>query len=206
VYIYQKKADVKTAIFFSFPSFVVVFLVRKFLIPYIPDKLINVYSFTLTKQTFTLIIFALLVLVSSTSMVRSKKEKQSMVGLSRKLDYKIIFLEGVLVGFLTGLAGIGGGFLIVPILVNFMQLPIQLAVGTSLVIISINSVFGFMGDIGGLNIDWYFLGVYTAFNIVGVVIGLALLPYIAEKYNLKKWFGYFLMVLGIGILAKELFF
>ena len=102
--------------------------------------------------------------------------------------------------------GVGGGFLIIPVLINFIKLPIQMAVGTSLLIISINSIFGFLGDLEVQVIEWTFLLNFLFFNLIGVFIGLFLATKIQNKDFLKKAFGYFLIIIGLFILVKELFF
>ncbi len=77
------------------------------------------------------------------------------------------------------------------------------AVGTSLFIIAINSLIGFLGDLGNIDIDWVFLLIFTALSIVGIFIGIYFSKFIDGK-KLKKAFGWFVLVMGIYIMWKEL--
>jgi len=104
----------------------------------------------------------------------------------------------------TGLVGAGGGFLIVPALVLLVGMPIKKAIGTSLVIIAIKSLIGFVGDIGaGQDIDWVLLSTFTVFSIIGMFIGITLGKFFKAE-QLKKGFGWFVLVMAIFIIGKEL--
>jgi uncharacterized membrane protein YfcA len=108
------------------------------------------------------------------------------------------------VGILIGLIGAGGGFLIIPALVKLAKLPMKKAIGTSLLIITINSLFGFIGDVQNIVIDWKFLLSFTGFSIIGIFIGLKIQHLIDEKL-LKKIFGFFVLIMSFLILYEELF-
>lgn len=152
-----------------------------------------------------LVVFSLLIILASTSMIKTKSgNKDNTEALKRKLNYKMVFFEGMVVGIMTGFVGVGGGFLIIPVLVNFIKLPIQMAVGTSLLIIAINSVFGFLGDLGVQTMDWQFLIQFLGLNLFGVLMGLFISSKIENKETLKKAFGYFLIFIGMFILIKEI--
>lgn len=122
-----------------------------------------------------------------------------------KIEYNfpLIALEGVLVGLLTGIVGAGGGFLIIPALVLLGKLPMKKAVATSLLIIGVKSLIGFVGDIENLEIEWGFLLLFTSLSIVGIYIGIQLSNYVKGQ-SLKKYFGWFVLVMAIVILYKEL--
>jgi uncharacterized membrane protein YfcA len=107
------------------------------------------------------------------------------------------------VGVLIGLIGAGGGFLIIPALLNFAELPMKKAIGTSLLIIAINSLIGFIGDVQNTIIDWTFLLIFTTISVAGIFIGLYIQKFINEKM-LKKLFGVFVLIMAIFILYKEL--
>jgi len=121
--------------------------------------------------------------------------------------YKIA-LDGLLVGAITGLVGVGGGFLIIPALVILGGLSMRLAVGTSLVIIAIKSLAGFVGYLPvlealQLNLDWQIIWMFSAIGIVGGWLGHK----ISAKVNqeaLKKGFAVFLVLMGLFILYKNL--
>ena len=106
-------------------------------------------------------------------------------------------------GILTGLVGAGGGFLIIPALVLFANLPMKRAVATSLIIIAVKSLIGFLGDIGNIDINWIFLLSFTTLSIFGIIIGIWLNNFIDGK-KLKKAFGYFILLMAIFIIIKEL--
>ena len=116
----------------------------------------------------------------------------------------MIFLEGTVVGVLTGLVGAGGGFLIIPALVLLAKMPMKLAVGTSLFIIAAKSLIGFLGDLKGTQaIDWHLLFYFTLASIIGIFIGIFLSKKI-DGNKLKTGFGWFVLLMGIYIILKEL--
>lgn len=193
----------KTALFFSFPSFVMVFLTRKYLMPIIPETIISIGNFNLEKNHFIMILFALLMLIASISMIKGRKEINDIESVTKKINYGFIFLEGLAVGTLTGFVGVGGGFLIIPVLINFIKLPMKLAVGTSLMIISINSLIGFLGDLGHLQIEYAFLVKFLGLASLGVVIGTNLSKKIKNE-QLRPAFGWFVLVVSFTILIKEI--
>jgi len=116
-----------------------------------------------------------------------------------------LLIPGLLIGLVTGLLGAGGGFLIIPALVLFIKLPMKMAIGTSLLIIAINSLFGFVFSIGHFKLDWTLLFSFTVLAVAGVFTG----SHIAKRMDgnvLKKWFGWFVLVISLYILVKEIFF
>jgi uncharacterized membrane protein YfcA len=144
-------------------------------------------------------------LLASFSMIRKPKQKKETEG-EPKYNFALIFIEGLLVGGVTGLVGAGGGFLIIPALVLLAGLPMKQAVGTSLLIIALKSLIGFTGDLGsGLEIDYAFMLIFSVFAMVGIIVGSYLTKYIPNE-KLKPAFGWFVMVMGVYILTKELFF
>ena len=202
---YMKKGLVnyKTALVFAIPSFIAVFLTRKFLVPALPDPLFTVGEAIITKNIGIMVFFALIMLAASYSMITAKKcvdcdEDEPVV-----FNFPMIALEGSVVGVITGIVGAGGGFLIIPALVLLAKLPMKLAVGTSLLIIAAKSLIGFLGDLSTQTIDWQLLLIFTSLSIVGIFIGSALSKKINEKV-LKTGFGWFVLVMGIYIITKEL--
>ena len=107
------------------------------------------------------------------------------------------------IGLITGLLGAGGGFLIIPALVLFVKLPMKTAIGTSLVIIAINSIFGFLFSLKQTPLDWKILLLFTALAIIGIYAGSLFAEKIPGK-TLKKWFGWFVVIMGVYIIVKEL--
>jgi uncharacterized membrane protein YfcA len=118
-------------------------------------------------------------------------------------NYPLMF-QGAIVGILTGLVGVGGGFLIVPALVMFSKLSMKMAVGTSLLIIAVNSLVGFTGDvwIQGSLMDWRFLGLLTLLAVIGILIGGQLAKKLETKI-LRKAFAWFVLLMGAFICYNE---
>lgn len=202
---YMKKqlVDYKTALVFAIPSFIAVFLTRKFLVPALPDPLIELGGTEITKNIGIMVFFALIMLAASYSMIKGNGKAKSEEESEVKFNIPLISLEGLVVGLITGLVGAGGGFLIIPALVLLAKLPMKMAVGTSLLIIAAKSLIGFLGDVSNQTIDWKMLLIFTGLSIVGIFIGSSLSKKINEK-ALKKGFGWFVLVMGIYIITKEL--
>ena len=194
--------DFKTAIIFSIPAFIAVYLTRAFLIPAIPDELFTIGAFIITKNLAIMLFFALIMLVASVSMIRNTR-KETDEDAVVTYNYPLIIIEGLVIGVITGIVGAGGGFLIIPALVLLAKLPMKKAVATSLFIIAIKSLIGFLGDVQNLEIDWTFLLSFTAVSVVGIFIGIWLNKFIDGK-KLKKAFGWFVLVMGLYIIYKEL--
>jgi uncharacterized protein len=193
----------KAAIIFAIPSFITVFLTRKYLVPAIPPSLFTIAGFEVTKNIGIMVFFALIMLAAAYSMIKSQANKNPHENTQLHFNYPMIALEGAIVGVLTGVVGAGGGFLIIPALVLLARLPMKMAVGTSLLIIAAKSLIGFLGDVSNLTIDWAFLLPFTSLSILGIFIGSYLSKFI-EGEKLKKSFGWFVLVMGIYIIAKEL--
>jgi len=195
--------NIKVAIVFAIPAFIAVYLTRRYLVPAIPEEIFTLGDFVMTKDLSIMLFFAIIMLLASLSMIRGRKAKDE--GEKEvKLKIPLIILEGAVVGVLTGIVGAGGGFLIIPALVLFANLPMKRAVATSLLIIAAKSLLGFLGDVQNLDIDWTFLLTFTGISIVGIFIGIYLNNFIDGK-KLKKAFGWFVLVMGIYIITKELF-
>lgn len=202
---YMKKELVsyKTAVVFAVPSFIAVFLTRMYLVPAIPQKLISFDGFVLTKDIAVMVFFAIIMILASVSMIFDKKSGRNNRMEDLRFNYPLIALEGLLVGTLTGIVGAGGGFLIIPALVLLVRLPMKMAVGTSLLIVAVKSLIGFIGDIENQPIDWDFMLIFTLLSIIGIFIGSWLSKHIKGSH-LKRGFGYFVLVMGAFILIKEL--
>ena len=196
--------NLKTAIVFGIPSIIAVFSTRALIVPAIPDVVLTIGDFVVTKSILMMLLFAILMIAASYSMIKKDKRKVSEVVQEQKFNYPLILIEGAVVGVLTGLVGAGGGFLIIPALVILSKLPMKEAVGTSLVIIAAKSLIGFFGESSETVIDWQFLFIISAFAIVGIFIGAALSKKV-DGAKLKPAFGWFVLVMGIYIITKELF-
>ncbi|BAO74642.1 sulfite exporter TauE/SafE family protein [Winogradskyella sp. PG-2] len=201
----QNKIDFKTAIVFAIPSIITVFMVRSLVIPNLPEVIFSIGTFKLTNSLFIMLLFAFIMLLAGWSMIKSKVAQSD--DAIKKFDnshYFTIGTQAIGIGVLAGLVGAGGGFLIVPALVLLVKLPIKKAISTSLFIIAIQSLIGFLGDLKTLTIDWEFLLLFTTISILGIFIGLILSKKISAK-RLKIGFGYFTIIMAVYILFKELF-
>ncbi|HEY1037758.1 MAG TPA: sulfite exporter TauE/SafE family protein [Bacteroidia bacterium] len=207
---FLKKGDVslEAMLQFAIPSLLTVYSVRKFVIPKLPDVFFSIGDFAVSRHLVIMLVFATLMLFSALSMIRKGKNialKNLMWDEFYKMPFRFpaIVLLGVVVGFLSGFVGAGGGFLIIPVLVLFARVPMKKAIGTSLCIIAINSLIGFTGNIGSMQIDWKFLLIVSFMSIIGIIIGTYTGTFISGK-KLKPAFGYFTLVVGTFIVIKEL--
>jgi uncharacterized membrane protein YfcA len=198
----KRLIDFRTAIVFSIPAFIAVYISRKYLVPAIPEELFSIEEFILTKNIAIMVFFAIIMLIASVSMIRDAKETSESKPQKVSYNYPLIVIEGLVVGVLTGIVGAGGGFLIIPALVLFAKLPMKKAVATSLLIIAIKSLIGFIGDVETLQINWSFLLVFTLISVIGIFIGVWLNKFINGK-KLKKGFGWFVLIMGVYIIIME---
>lgn len=201
---YFKKGLVhlKTVLLFGIPSIISVFFTRAYILPAIPHNIFNAGNFTVTKSILLLLLFAVLMIFASYKMIKKCKDCKGDQKQVQHSNYRVSILQGTFVGFVTGLIGAGGGFLIIPALVNLLKLPMKTAVGTSLLIISINSITGFLFSLHNSIIDWKLLLMISTIAIIGILVG----SFISTKINgskLKPAFGWFVLVMGIYIIIKE---
>lgn len=202
----RKWVDFKAVTEFGIPSIFSIFVTRHYLLPAIPHELFTIGRETITRSMLLMVIFAILMLGASVSMIRNLQEDDYQAKAEKDTHNKAIplILLGLLIGVVTGLLGAGGGFLIIPTLVLFLKLPMKTAVGTSLLIIAINSLFGFLFSLKQFEYDWGLLISFTVLSVSGLFIG----GKIAEKIegnSLKKGFGWFVLVMGIYIIIHEIF-
>ncbi len=195
----NKLVDYKIALYFGISSVISVFIMRKFLLPMIPEIIFSIEGFTLTKDFLTMLVFSVLMIVSSISMIQNNR---TIKKAEKELASVKIILSGWIVGLLTGFVGVGGGFLIIPTLLYAAKLSIKNAIATSLIIIATNSIIGFFGS-NNLNlINWSFLIEFTSFSVLGIFFGMYLSKKISNK-KLKPIFGWFILLTGIYIIIKE---
>jgi len=193
--------DVVSALTLAAPGFLGVSISRRYIIPVLPESLFNIGSFSLSKDSFVLLCFSILMIVASYSMFFGRKDPNS-----NNIEYSVLFkvMIGFTIGMVTGFVGAGGGFIIVPVLTNLLALPMKRAVGTSLLVISINSIFGFLGGAYGAfsEVDFSLLFLLSAIGSLGILIGIYFNKFVPAK-TLKKGFGVFVFVLGIWIILKQ---
>ncbi len=153
------------------------------------------------KPSFFLLVFAVFMLAAAFAMTRKKKVEEDNTTNANSL---MITIAGLFEGLLTGLVGAGGGFLIIPALVLLGKVEMKKAIGSSLLIIAVKSLMGFTGDLhNNVNIEWKLLIPFTLIAIGGIITGSRLSRRISNE-KLKPLFGYFILIMGLIILAKEL--
>lgn len=152
-----------------------------------------------------LIGFAVLMIAAALAMLRGRRDdadsgpaEQSVA----RLPVAKIVAQGAAVGVISGLVGAGGGFLLVPALALLGGLPMPAAIGTSLVVISLQSFAGLAGHLAGASIDWRLAALVTAAAVVGAVIGSVLSGHVAPAV-LRKAFGWFVLAMAAVVLAEE---
>ena len=200
----NKLINYSTTLLFSLSAVITVYITRRYLIHLIPETIISSESIYLTKNQLIMLLFALLMLVAGFLMI--KRTPKTIVGLKQTKTIApnkfLIFAEGSLIGFLTGLVGAGGGFIIIPILVILSDLRMKAAIATSLAIISLKSLIGFVGDIQNLDIDWIFLLIFTSISVAGIFIGQQFSQKVPDN-KLKMVFGLFVIGIAFSILFIE---
>ncbi len=194
--------QIKAALYFAVPSIFSILIIREVIFPQIAETLFSIASYQVSKSFLIMIVFSLLMMAASISMIK----KNNVATITGKTNYIQLAIIGFFVGIVTGFLGAGGGFLIIPALLFFAKLPMKQAIGTSLLIIFINSSIGFAGDLYiGTPIDYGFLFIISSIAFIGMLIGTQLSKRI-DGAKLKPIFGWFVLVMGIYIITKELFF
>lgn len=145
-----------------------------------------------------MMIFATLMLVIGGFMLTRKSPPPASAGS----PFWVVFASGMLVGVLTGILGVGGGFLIVPALVMLIGLPMQIAVGTSLVVIAMNSLAGLLGRIGTESVNLPLIMVFGLTGLAGTFAG-ARLANILPAQKLQKAFAVFVIALAVFLLVDN---
>lgn len=192
----------RAALYFGTASIITVLFMRKLVLPRIPEVLWRFDNFTITRSLLTMLLFAMVMIVASLNMI----QKPHVIHLDKNqpIHLRKALLRGIAVGTLTGLLGAGGGFLITPVLLFSFHLSMKDAIGTSLLIIAMNSLSGFAGDLFHQSFDWSLLLPVTAIAVTGTFIGRRLGQDMAGD-RLKKWFGWFVLVMGCYIIIHEIF-
>lgn len=201
---YFKKGlvQIPTIIIFGLPSVVAVFMTRAFILPAIPEEVFSAGGFTVTKSMLLLLLFALLMIGTSYSMIRRDHYPSQLPASSHRISFFPVLGQGIITGLITGLVGAGGGFMVIPALVHWLKLPMKTAVGTSLAIIAINSLAGFFFSMQRTEIHWHFLLVVASIAVSGILIGSFYSTKIDAR-KLKPAFGWFVLSTGLFIIIKE---
>lgn len=200
----QREVDVRTAVLFGLPSMLTVFITRKWILTTIPAVIFSTDKLILTKSNAMLLLFSILMLYAAVKLLMASTEKEHVLQVTQSRNTLLLMTQGAIIGVLTGLVGVGGGFLIVPALVMFSKLSMKMAVGTSLLIISVNSLVGFTGDLWtqGSSMDWQFLGILTILAIVGILFGSQFSKKMDTKI-LRLIFAWFVLLMGFFVFVHE---
>ncbi len=197
----RKNVDFSAALLVGIPSISSVFLTTSFIVPAIPVEIFSINSYTLLRGKAMMIIFSLLLLVAAILILKKNKVTDLAI-VPQKPSKALLILLGILIGVLAGLVGVGGGFLIIPILVLVAKIPMKKAVGTTLVIIALNSILGFTGHLMHKTIDWGFLLPFSVVSILGIMVGMYLSRFISGP-KLKSGFAFFLMAMVVYVIYAE---
>jgi uncharacterized membrane protein YfcA len=149
-----------------------------------------------------LVLFAVLMIVIAALMLRKGTSNPLHAGTAPLVWWRVL-LGGVAVGFLTGFLGVGGGFLIVPVLVLLLRMDMRDAVGSSLLIIAINSAAGLLGHLGDGGLNWWLIGLLLAGGVPGLLVGARLARQLPVA-RLRQGFAIFVVLLGAALLAINL--
>lgn len=197
-YYRENLVKVKPALIFAIPATISVFCTRLLLVPNIPEKIL-----TIPKDVLVMLLFSILMLLASIFMFRPLKIKEAEQK-SRFCKICVLILGSAGIGLLTGIVGVGGGFLIIPALVILFNLSMKEAIGTSLTIIAVNSLIGFNGDLlSGLKVDRDIIYLFLPLTISGMLFGV----FLSKKFDsqkLKKIFATFVLIIAISIFTSEI--
>lgn len=154
-----------------------------------------------------LVLFSLVMLITSITMLRSQqREPTRSVNAYQnptELPLASILFDGLMVGLITGLVGVGGGFLLVPALNFLVKIPMRSAIGTSLFIVTIQSIAALIGHADHFEFDHSIVATFASCTVVGSLIGGMISRRIDPKW-LKKGFGFFVLFVGLLMLLQDL--
>jgi hypothetical protein len=181
---------IRTALLFGVVAMAGSYLAARFVAP-------------LMSGALQLALLAIVMLAAAVSMFRSAGRTASAGGKAPQ-PIALPLLGGVAlsVGAMTGIVGIGGGFLIVPALVLLARVPMKEAVGTSLLVIALNTASGYIGYAGRTTMAWEFLAGFTLIAIAGILAGTRLVRYVSQA-QLKRAFAVFLIAIGAFVLIQN---
>jgi len=206
VYIKKGDVDFKTGAAFAAPSIVGVFTSRSVIVPGLPARITNLGDFSLSKDMLIMGAFAVLMVAASYSMLKGRKSSDGDRPSHGLRGARLVSIGalGLIVGLISGFVGAGGGFLIIPALVVIANLEMRVAVGTSLMIIAVQSLIGFTGDVRHeASMDWRLLLAVAGTAAIGIALGSFVSHKIDEK-RLKTAFGWFVLGMGSIILLEQL--
>jgi uncharacterized membrane protein YfcA len=194
--------DLKIALLFGIPSTLAVILARKVILPAIPEELLLGNQLVISRSSLIMLFFAIIMILAALFMIFRQENIEDNDEQNSPANKNLVIPEAILVGTISGISGAGGGFLIIPLLTILNKIPIKKAIGTSLVIIGVQSIIGFISGMDAIIVDWLLLLKVILLSIAGFFAG----SYLSVKIlgvQLKNAFGWFLLVIGIYITWKE---
>lgn len=203
-YIRKKEISVVKGITFIIPSFLGVVFAKKFILNIIPMTIYRSSHIQITKNFIIMTVFSILMMAASWTILKNKIYEAHF---NNKKSHRLVMaLLGFVVGVVIGFVGIGGGFIMIPVFVILMGLKMREAIGTSLVIISINALFGFLLSLNEFSvlINWQFLSIASLIAILGALMGSRYSHLINEK-KLKFFFGWAILYLSLFIIGEQIF-
>jgi uncharacterized membrane protein YfcA len=180
-YKYFRRGQIRvlTGFYFGVPSILTVLLVRKYILPAIPEIIYSSDTWVLNRSLLIMLVFAIVMIVAAIQMLRNELHEETLMASHPVPVIKTIW-RGIEVGLLTGLLGAGGGFIILPVLIFSFRLPMKEAVGTSLLL------------------------TITLLSVVGTFAGRKWGEAFSGK-QLKLYFGWFVLLMGITIIGIEFY-
>lgn len=207
-YILKGSIDLKSVVIFGGPSIVTVYLVRRYLLSLIPHEIYTSAYITLTKEDVFLLFLVFLMLFCGILMLKVKTGRFKALNIKGGIwRYISVVLKAIGVGGVTGIVGVGGGFLIVPSLFFFLGVPLKLAVGTSLSIVSLQAFLGLLGDMqsSSVHLDYFLLIRLVVFTVVGMLLGAHFSSKITKQQVLSTYFAYTIIVIAIVMFFNRIF-
>ena len=190
----------KALLYCGIPALVSIYIMRRFLIHLVPEVFFTIGTYTLTKNSFILLLLAFFMTLVARNMIVSPPSKEDS---SNSTHYAWHFAQSVLIGLFTGLVGAGGGFLLIPLILSYEKMEFRNATATSLALVTLNSFIGFIGDIQSQSsMNWRFLMCFVGCSAVGVLLGIALANKTDNK-GLRLIFGYVMLCIALYIMVKE---
>ena len=196
----EHRLNTRAGITFGLSSAAAIFCTRTWIVPSIPETLF-LGEFLITKRFLMMTVFVALAITSALTVLL-KSNSPTEEGQAR---FKLLLPAGLGTGMLVGFVGVGGGFLILPALTLFAGLPFKLAIGTTLIIIGVNSLLGFLGDAMIYNMNWIFLLVITSLSTLGMLLGNFYSRRV-DATHLRRSFGWIVLTIAICVLFTELIF
>ena len=196
----RRRVDARRGFAFALPGLLGVVAVRRGLLPALPEDLLHLGAWHLTRSGLVMSVFAVLMVLAAATLLRPgparpARARPGALGFA---------LRGLAIGALTGFVGAGGGFLITPALIAFARLPLATAAGTSLFVLAMNGMLAFAADAAELaTLDWRLLGALSVIALAGIFAGAELAQRVPEA-RLKRAFGIFVLVTGSLILAQQM--